>query len=289
VKVSSNKISDIRRYYTAELAAVRSPEEAKYAVDSVLARYTGFPRMQLALHGDERVGESLMLKIHFAVKELLQHRPLQYVLGETECMGRRFLVDERVLIPRPETEELLTKIIDEAKNAMPASVLDIGTGSGCIAINLAKAFSAKVHALDIASPALELAAENARLNAAEVNFINGDVLDKQFWQDLPRDLDLIVSNPPYVRAQEKQQMQANVLDFEPESALFVPDDDPLIFYRNISELAAAHLACEGVLWLEINEFLAEETKSLLEEYFTGVALFKDYKGVWRFARAQSVK
>jgi release factor glutamine methyltransferase len=289
VKVPSNKISDIRRYYTAKLAAVSNQQEAKYAVDSVLARFTEIPRMQLALHGDERVGESLLLKIHFAVKELLRNRPLQYVLGETECLGRRFRVDERVLIPRPETEELLTEIIADVKNSIPASALDIGTGSACIAINLAKAFQGKVYAMDISQDALKLAAQNARLHKVDIDFIEGDILDKSSWAGLPVELDLIVSNPPYVRMREKQQMQANVLDFEPEVALFVSDDDPLIFYRHISAFAAGHLAPEGLLWLEINEFLAEETKSLLEKEFSEVELFKDYKGAWRFVRAQSVK
>ena len=290
MKVPSNKIADIRRYYTAQLAAVLDENAAKFTVDSIIAHFTGIPGMQLALNADKRVGESLLLKIHFAVKEVLQKRPLQYVLGETEFYDLKIKVNESVLIPRPETEELVSKII--ASNQVRAGklrILDVGTGSGCIALALAKELQAGVVAVDISGNALDIARENARINKLQIDFRQQDILKREQWLELAGGWDILVSNPPYVREMEKRQMADNVLKYEPETALFVADDNALIFYRAIAEYAAQSLKPDGCLWFEINEYLAGETAELVSRFFKEVEMMDDYKGVPRFIRAQSVK
>ncbi|MCK5856293.1 MAG: peptide chain release factor N(5)-glutamine methyltransferase [Bacteroidales bacterium] len=290
MQVSSNRIDDIRKYYTNSLAEVLSEREAKYMVDSVLSYYTNIPALQLAINLDKRVGESLLLKIHFAVKDLLKFRPLQYVLGETEFYGMRFFVNESVLIPRPETEELVELIVaDNSVVKKKLRILDVGTGSGCIAVSLSKSVDAKVFALDVSEKALTIASKNAVINNASVQQLKVDVLDKLAVKQLPDNLDIIVSNPPYVRKQEKQYMQNNVLEYEPDLALFVEDLDPLIFYKAITHIAITQLAKQGQLWFEINEYLAQETKGLLEKYFNNVELISDYKSKPRFIKASGVK
>jgi release factor glutamine methyltransferase len=286
MKVASNKIADIREYYSAQLKAVYAETESRFLVDSVISHYADIPRLEIPINLDRRVGESLLLKIHFAVKDLLRHRPLQYVLGEAEFCGLPFYVNEQVLIPRPETEQLIDLIIDSGSRLdEKTSILDLGTGSGCIAISLASQLNCKVSAVDISSEAIEIAKKNAVLNKVQVSFIKADLLSDNFENDLHNKYDVIVSNPPYVRNQEKQMMQKNVLDFEPELALFVEDENPLIYYEAICRIASSLLNNKGVLWLEINEYLAEETLQLAKRYFSTSILIKDYKGNYRFIQA----
>jgi release factor glutamine methyltransferase len=252
----------------------------------VISHYADIPRLEIPINLDRRVGESLLLKIHFAGKDLLRHRPLQYVLGEAEFCGLPFYVNEQVLIPRPETEQLIDLIIDSGSRLdEKTSILDLGTGSGCIAISLASQLNCKVSAVDISSEAIEIAKKNAVLNKVQVSFIKADLLSDNFENDLHNKYDVIVSNPPYVRNQEKQMMQKNVLDFEPELALFVEDENPLIYYEAICRIASSLLNNKGVLWLEINEYLAEETLQLAKRYFSTSILIKDYKGNYRFIQA----
>ena len=289
MKVPSNRISDIRDYYSRQLAHIMEAKHASFLVDSVLEFYTDVERMQLALHLDKRVGESVMLKIHFAVKELLKNRPLQYVLGETEFCGLRLFVQEGVLIPRPETEELVEKVIAELQaSAYTRRILDLGTGSGCIALCLAKAVDSKVFAIDVSEEALQIAEKNAKANNVEIAFLQLDILDSGNFHRIPSNLDLIISNPPYVRMIEKSQMQSNVLDYEPELALFVENNNALIFYETISKIAVEKLNKNGVLWFEINEFLSIETKKIVENYFEDVQIFEDYKARPRFIKAQRI-
>jgi len=286
MKVSSNRIGDIRSFYRAELSSIMNEQEAGYHIDSVISHFTNFPRMELPLLLDKRVGESMMLKIHFAVKELLQHRPLQYVLGETTFFDLPFKLNEDVLIPRPETEELVSLIIkDNSKIKEPLKILDIGSGSACIAVSLAKNLTAEVYALDVSVKAIEIAKRNAELNQVKVEFMHLDILEESNYKTIPYDLDLIVSNPPYVREQEKEMMQKNVLDFEPMQALFVEDNNALLFYKAISKMAARHLKRNGTLWFEINEYLADETKAEVLKYFNQVQVLNDYKNRPRFIKA----
>jgi release factor glutamine methyltransferase len=196
-----------------------------------------------------------------AIVGLKKHQPIQYILGDTEFYGLVFKVSPSVLIPRPETEELVDWIIKDSKEKQNISILDIGTGSGCIAVTLAKKLpNAKLFALDVSAEALKLAIINAETNEVEVEFIEADILDWDFG-DLK--FDIIVSNPPYVRELEKEAMSANVLNHEPHLALFVKDDDALLFYRTITDVANKILKPKGQLFFEINENLGEDTKQLL--------------------------
>ena len=202
--------------------------------------------------------------------------PIQYILGETEFYGLPFKVTPATLIPRPETEELVDWIIANC-NKNPKTLLDIGTGSGCIAIALAKNLPAvKVSAMDISEEALKVASENAIYNKVTVNFSKKDILGTS---TLPQKYDVIISNPPYVRNSEKEMMQKNVLDFEPASALFVEDDNPLLFYSKIAKLAKNYLNPNGFLFFEINEYLSKEVIQLLErESFSEIELKQDFFG-----------
>jgi len=285
MQVSSNRIGDIRTYYTNSLVEVFPQVEAKFMVDAVLSFYTDIPALQLAINLDKRVGESLLLKIHFAVKDLRKFKPLQYVLGETEFNGMRFYVTESVLIPRPETEELVNLIVEQYKGEKDLQILDLGTGSGCIAVSLSQALSAKVLAADISEEALSIARRNAKLNNADVVFKSYDILGDSSDDLIEGQFDIIVSNPPYVREQEKQLMHDNVLKYEPELALFVEDSNPLVFYKAIAKLAHAKLSIDGQLWFEINEYLGKETEALLLEHFRDVQLINDYKSNARFIKA----
>lgn len=200
-------------------------------------------------------------KFQKAITRLKNYEPIQYILGNTEFYGLLFQVNPSVLIPRPETEELVGWIIDDCKDKQDISILDIGTGSGCIAVTLAKHLpTAKVYALDVSENALKLAKVNATNNEVEVEFIEADILDGDLGN---MQFDVIVSNPPYVREKEKEAMSANVLNHEPHLALFVKDDDALLFYRKITEISESILKPNGQLYFEINENLGQRTKELL--------------------------
>lgn len=213
--------------------------------------------------------------------------PIQYLLGKTSFYGLDFEVNENVLIPRPETEELVDWILESQKSKAESrklKILDIGTGSGCIAVSLAKNLSdAKVFAIDVSEKALATAKKNAEINAVEITFISQNILETQ---DLGQKFDIIVSNPPYVRHLEKEEIKKNVLDNEPHLALFVEDNDALIFYRKIAELAQKNLSSSGQLYFEINQYLGKEMIELLETMnFKNVELRKDIYGNDRMTRS----
>lgn len=214
-------------------------------------------------------------KFEKAIDRLKKYEPIQYILGDTEFYGLVIKVNPSVLIPRPETEELVDWIINDCKNRKSISILDVGTGSGCIAIALSKNLpNASVVALDVSSEALIIARQNAIDNKVEIEFVEADILD---WDSTNMQFDVIVSNPPYVRELEKQMMSANVLDHEPHLALFVEDDDALLFYKKITDVAADILKPNGQLYFEINESLGESTKELLtEKSFNEIELKRDF-------------
>uniref|UniRef100_UPI00404B1424 peptide chain release factor N(5)-glutamine methyltransferase n=1 Tax=Flavobacterium sp. TaxID=239 RepID=UPI00404B1424 len=207
--------------------------------------------------------------------QIAKNIPIQYIIGETEFYGLPFFVNENVLIPRPETEELVEWILNDFKHKPALSILDIGTGSGCIPISLAKNWlQAKVHSWDVSSEALAVAEKNAVLNKTNVHFELHNVLETESI-DFP--VDIMVSNPPYVQISEQAQMKKNVLDFEPHLALFVPENDPLLFYRKIGELAWENLKSCGCLYFEINQYLGKETLDLLQSIgFQNLELRKDF-------------
>ena len=243
----------------------------------ILEQFHNKKRIDLALQPEMEMDALQLLRWETVLSELKKEKPIQYILGETEFYGLRFRVNENTLIPRPETEELVELIISDnqiTKNTNSLTILDIGTGSGCIAISLAKNLSnAKVSAIDVSEKALEMAKKNAEINEVNVNFILADVLKISTLQEK---YDVIVSNPPYVRNLEKHEIKPNVLEFEPHLALFVEDDDALIFYRKIAELALKNVSENGKIYFEINQYLGKETVKLFENLgFKNVKLIKD--------------
>lgn len=247
--------------------------------------YLGMNRLDFALKPGKEISSEEKEKFESAIYRLSQHEPIQYIIGETEFFGLKFKVDKNVLIPRPETEELVQWILNDIKESRTPSklrILDIGTGSGCIAISLAKNLpNAEIFALDISEKALKTARENADSNKVKVNFIQADILN---MEALTEKFDLIVSNPPYVREMEKAEMHRNVLENEPDLALYVKDTDPLIFYRKIAKLAEESLIKDGSLYFEINQYLANETKEILKNTGFKTELKKDIFGNYRMLR-----
>ena len=258
-------------------------EELKSFFYLLAEKYLNLSRINIALQLNNELTPEEQSSFYQAVDRLRNHEPIQYILGETEFFGMPIIVNKQVLIPRPETEELVSWIIDDV-DKKETTILDIGTGSGCIAISLAKKLkSAVVSAIDISNKAIEVAKKNALINNVNVEFSRVDVLnfeDKLVLQDKWKSkFDIIVSNPPYVRMQEKKLMQLNVIDHEPDIAVFVEDDNPLLFYRRISELSRQYLKHNGTLYLEINEYLGVEMEKMLNEAgFKHVDLKKDMFG-----------
>lgn len=303
MKTPSNSVRDCRRYYASQLESIYGSDEANALIMILLEHYFNIDRVKIALEPDLRLSESELLTLHFAVKELLKNRPIQYIIGETEFCGMRFFVNENVLIPRPETQELVEKLAvssyqfssfrpkrsEVEKSPANVSILDIGTGSGCIAISLAKMIpNSDVTAMDVSEKALEMARKNAKANGVNVHFVLDDILQPTTAELIDNQFDIIVSNPPYVCESEKLEMRANVLDHEPSSALFVPDSDPLIFYRKILEFAQKALKPNGQIWFEINERFGKETAELCHSKgFKNVEIIKDFRGKERIVRARA--
>lgn len=209
------------------------------------------------------------------IKRINAHEPTQYILGEADFYGRSFKVNPSVLIPRPETELLVQEIIRYSKSNKSLNILDIGTGSGCIAISLALELQCNVKAIDISSAALAVAQENATRLKANVSFIQSDILNNS----LTEKFDVIVSNPPYISQQEKQSMMPNVLDYEPHTALFPTDEDPLLFYRVIAAQSQHALNSGGSLWFEINEHYGKEVCEIMKvNGFENSEILKDWNG-----------
>jgi release factor glutamine methyltransferase len=244
----------------------------------LLEHFTGYNHLFINLHPDTEIDLHTMNDIHNAVCQLLENVPVQYVLGETTFCDIPVFVDASVLIPRPETEELTLWIIDENPHAN--KLIDICTGSGCIAVSLANYIKDSiVYAVDISAPALEIARKNALYNHVRLYCICFDILDPKFMDILNVELDVIVSNPPYVREMEKQYIHDRVLNYEPHLALFVKDDDPLLFYRVLLEYGRKRLADNGKLYVEINENYGKELVSLFAEYgYEDIRLREDIHG-----------
>lgn len=263
MRIPSTKIADVIKFFRQELNDIYDPGEIETFILYCFEAYLNFNKTDLILSATENVTESELLKFNFAVKQLKQQRPIQYILGVADFYGLKFKVDEQVLIPRPETEELVDLIIREQKYKQELSVLDIGTGSGCIAVALKKnLFQAKVSALDISNEALAIARQNAQSNQVDITFFQEDILN---WKpNKPEKYDCIVSNPPYICFSEKGDMHKNVLEHEPHLALFVPNDDPLLFYNSIADFALKYLQTGGKLYFEINASYGLKTRQMLE-------------------------
>ncbi len=272
------RVKDILEFYKHGLSAIYDANEIQAIFYRLLQSFYGIERLNVSLNPDLKVDETKLLS---ALTELKLHKPWQYITGLTEFYGLRFKVNPATLIPRPETEELVDWIINDFKNISSLQILDIGTGSGAIAISLAANLkNSVVTAIDISEEALQIANENARRNHLFVNFQRLDILKQS---ECSRFYDVIVSNPPYVRESEKMMIQANVLQYEPSSALFVPDDNPLIFYEKIIRLAIQNSS--SYVYFEINEFLKSELEELLKDFDISTYEFKkDLFDKWRFLK-----
>ncbi|MEJ6791432.1 MAG: peptide chain release factor N(5)-glutamine methyltransferase [Lacinutrix sp.] len=285
-------IKDLENIFHETLDAIYGKQEVSSFFFLCTEAFFNITRLDLALNRIISITKAEQQPIFNALEALKNQKPIQYIIGETEFYGLPFKVNENTLIPRPETEELVQLIIDsnlERNEESQLSILDIGTGSGCIAISLAENIkNAQVYAMDVSAKAIEKAKENAVLNKVKVAFIEGSILEETQRNLLFKDLkfDAIVSNPPYVRNLEKAEIQNNVLNNEPHLALFVEDDNPLLFYKAITEFASKNLKPKGQLFFEINEYLGEETKALVDSFgFKNVELIKDMFGKDRMLKA----
>lgn len=279
-----NRVKSVVDYFHLQLDALYPRQEVDSFAFLSFNHYKGFTRTDLTMKDDERLSESELLSFIRVAKKLKQFEPIQYILGETEFYGLNFRVNKAVLIPRPETEELVDWILKSHKG-QGFHVLDIGTGSGCIPISLKKNLNqAQVSAVDISPEALEVAKKNAQLNEGDVEFYQLDIRDEQVWQKLGQ-YDIIVSNPPYVLESEKAEMEKNVLDYEPELALFVKENDPLVFYRYILKFAQSHLKPDGNIYFELNEKLGQSLIALCNDLgFANCELRQDLRNKDRMLR-----
>ena len=272
-----------KRSFTERLAEKYPQREAEQLMRILLEDLFDIDQKRLLMELNLRIDEIQYAILENGVKQLLEDVPVQYVTGKAWFDGLPFHVDESVLIPRPETEELVQKAAAGLTVDKPLRIWDVGTGSGCIAIALAKRLPlAEVIAFEASKKALATARQNAAVNGVKVDFICDDMLQPQSEGWLGP-VDLVVSNPPYIRESEKVAMEHNVLDYEPHEALFVPDDDPLLFYRQILILAKPQLNPDGIVWFEINEALGEEMLQLGQEMGFEVDIQMDYHNKPRFA------
>ncbi len=299
-------LKNFQQFFTGELSAFYPPSEIRSFLSLILDELLGFQRIDLITKADFEIDSETLEKLQKVIQRLQNQEPIQHILGRTEFYGLPFLVNEHVLIPRPETEELVEWVLSEVAKAQSSkdielqsdalnkvgerkvSILDIGTGSGCIPIALKKnSPNVIISALDISKEALNVAAKNAELNEVEIEFIEKDILKTEL---LDQQYNIIVSNPPYVRELEKVEMKPNVLENEPHLALFVEDHDPLIFYRKIAQLAKNHLTEDGILFFEINQYLGKEMLEMMHLLgFQNVMLKKDLFGNDRMIKATVCK
>jgi len=271
--------SKLYRSFLEQLQAIYNMQEASVITDWVFEKMAGVKKMDLIKHPAMEPEMKDAEKLDAALQQLLQHKPVQQVLGEAWFYKMLFKVNNQVLIPRPETEELVNWLLNDYKKqaTLPASVsiFDIGTGSGCIAIALKKNLPAAiVTAIDFSEGALAIAKENTLTNNVEIDFIQLDFLNEQLWATLPC-FNIIVSNPPYIPISEMEQLDKNVTAYEPHSALFVPDSTPLLFYEKIALFGRSNLKMGGCIYVEVHENYASQTAELFAGYQYEVEIKKD--------------
>ncbi len=272
----------------SKLAILYPESEAAAMAQEVMENITQLSKIDRLIEKEQKLSSAQQNNWDYILDELLQNKPLQYVLGKCYFLGKEFLVNNSVLIPRPETEELVIWILNDfALNNDPKSILDIGTGSGCIPISLkAEMRDAIISGCDVSRSALEVAKSNAENLLQKVIFFELNILDESLWVSLP-EYDIIVSNPPYIPLNEFSDMDQNVKDHEPHLALFVADNDRFIFYRAIAQLGKIKLKKDGAIYCEIHRDFAEETKSIFEtEGYKNIELRKDMHDNWRMIKVQ---
>ena len=279
-------IKKFRDYFNKTLKKLYPTSEIDTFLFLLLEEYLNFKRIDIVLKSNFEISPEDLILLRSSTKLLEQEIPIQYILGKTEFYGFPFILNEHVLIPRPETEELITSILENVlktksfhtnANEKQLKILDIGTGSGCIPISLKKSLPfAEITAIDVSNEALTIAKKNTVLNKVDINLTQQDILKTTSLNQL---YDIIVSNPPYVRESEKKEIKNNVLNNEPHMALFVEDNNPLVFYNKIAELAKNHLTKNGTLFFEINQYLGKETVELIKlKGFNKIQLKKDIFG-----------
>ena len=279
------RLADIKTIFHQELDPLYTKNEVDTFFYRMIEDYLGLERFVLVLEPDYTLSVDEEQPLFEGMAQLKLEKPLQYILGVAHFMDLVLKVNEHVLIPRPETEELVQWVISESKDQKrKLRILDIGTGSGCIAIALAKALpSAAVYAMDVSEEALDVASKNARSNKVKIEFVQDDVLHSAYDMQF----DIIVSNPPYVRELERSEIRNNVKQYEPGLALFVSDQEPLVFYQAIAKFSKKNLQVGGYLFFEINEYLAKETQQVLvDNQLKKVELRKDIFGNFRFLKGR---
>ncbi|MDT8393202.1 MAG: peptide chain release factor N(5)-glutamine methyltransferase [Bacteroidales bacterium] len=277
MEIRHAELGELQALMRNELEKIYPVREAASIINTLFSSYLGMSRAELVINKTHKLSESQIFYFQRALKRLMAHEPLQYVCGKAFFLGREFRLGRAVLIPRPETEELVQWIIgDLSQTKKNMSILDIGTGSGCIAVSLERKLAgSEVFAIDNSEQALHIAGSNAELNGSNVQFSLVDILMPAARRSLPV-FDVIVSNPPYVTPGDRKKMKPNVTAFEPHEALFVSDQDPLLFYREILEFSTDHLARGGKIYFECNEKYTREVASMMRKNgFTAVEIKTD--------------
>ena|SRR6056297_1217169 len=282
--IPSKRVLSIVYYMRQELSGEYPVRELEALIHYAFKEILGYNRIDLMMRSEDELLPGVFDHFQEVTERLKDHEPIQYIFGHTAFYGLDLIVNSNVLIPRPETEELVHWVLSEQKNRKLARALDIGTGSGCIALALKKHLrEAEITGVDVSQSVVEQAIENARHNRLNVNFELRNILNQ------PADLgsfDLIVSNPPYVTREQMGGMMPNVLNYEPHLALFVEDNDPLKYYKAIGHFCQKALSSDGALYLEVNEDLATDTAHLLETFnFTSTSIKKDLNGKFRMVKA----
>lgn len=277
--------SQIKKIFHQQLKEIYIENEIDSLFFIALEYVTSISKIEYILQKEEEISEEKLIELKFILEELTKNKPIQYITKNAYFYGLNFYVNEKVLIPRQETNELVDWVLMSVTHSKPIKILDIGTGSGCIAITLKKNLPlSEVFAIDISNEAIQVAQKNANNNEVEINFSQKNILE---INDLKNNFDIIISNPPYVRELEKLEMAPNVLDNEPHLALFVPDNNPLLFYEKITEIALKNLTEDGMLFFEINQYLSAETKKMIENKgFKNVTLRKDLQENYRMVLAK---
>ncbi|HBN06683.1 MAG TPA: peptide chain release factor N(5)-glutamine methyltransferase [Bacteroidales bacterium] len=284
MRISSNRIEDILKFALQELEGIYSENEIKQMTYNLITHFCNIPKTSILANNQQAVLESELLKMNFAIKDLKKEKPLQYIMGYTDFYNIKVNLNHKVLIPRPETEELVDMIIKENKERKELKIADLGCGSGAIALAIKKNIpQSEVWAFDIDDEAINQTKKNAKSLNLDINIEKKDLLNDNFSN---YNFDIIVSNPPYVMEKEKSLMRDNVLNYEPHQALFVKDEDPLIFYQAIERIAQKNLNSKGKLYMEINESLSESTKNVFKDYNTSI--IKDLFGKFRFISAEKL-
>ena len=285
VKNDIMQLKSLQNFFKNGLMGYYPNEEIDTFFYRICSMHLKLKRIDISIKSEMIITNHTFEYFEMVIERLLNYEPIQYILGSTLFFGSDFIVNKEVLIPRPETEELISWVLKQLDPDNSIKILDIGTGSGCIAISLAKLLPrADVYAMDISLGALSIAKKNAEANGVVIQFIEASILD---WESQDLFFDVIVSNPPYVRKSEKEMMSPNVLNHEPHLALFVENNNPLLFYKAIVEMSKRNLTSQGLIYFEINEYLTKETKSLFSStFFEAVQLKRDIFSKYRMLRAR---